>query len=156
MPRRTLNLIRVAIGALLLVFVGPLVYLCLITFVLDARRPVQYFIPNGYVGWIRIEYQIKKASPLPQRGGYLIAKIPSTGVLRTSSIEARGWAADEYYYVTAAGARQKLAVESPTGIGMVHPDGSGRKLFIGTKGQLNKFGWSYADRPGAIKTAPHK
>lgn len=150
MSRKTLNLIKVAIGFLLLVFIGPLVYLCLIVFVLDRRQPTQYLIPNGYVGWIRVEYQIKKAPPLPQRGRYLIAKIPSTGVLRTSSTQGSGWAADEYYYFNSVGIHQRLAVVDSTGIGMVH-FGKSKERFIGTKGQLQKIGWSYVGRPGPIK-----
>ena len=153
MQKRTLNLIKVAVGLLLLVFIGPLVYIILMTFVFDTRRPVQYLIPNGYVGWARIEYEIKEASPLPRQRGYWIAKIPSTGVLRTSSIQGDGWAADEHYYITDTEARRRLD-EVTTGVKMIHPLHSGGKseeLFIGTKAQLQKIGWSYAGRPGPIK-----
>lgn len=38
-------------------------------------------------------------------GGQYVLKIPSDGVLRTSSAEQYGWAKDEYYYYSAQGVR---------------------------------------------------
>ena len=62
-----------------------------------ARQPHKYLIPTGYVGWIRVNFNIKDAKPLQLEDGFLIFKIPHTGLLNTSSTSQIGWATDEYY-----------------------------------------------------------
>ena len=34
------------------------------------RRPDRYLIPQGYVGWVRIDYKIPGTSELPLEDGY--------------------------------------------------------------------------------------
>lgn len=70
------------------------------------RRASRFVIPEGYVGWVRIEYGVPDASPLPVEEGEHVFRIPADGVLRTSSPELYGWAHDHYYYSSRAGARQ--------------------------------------------------
>jgi hypothetical protein len=144
---------NILIGSLVLLAVGPFLYVML-GILLDLRRPVKYLIPQVYVGWIRIEYRVKNAPPLPQEGMYMIVKVPATGILKTSSVMGEGWAVDKYYYVTSKGVRQPLPLGLP-GEGMIHansgePHGANEKFFVGTKQQLDKFGWSRVGQPGPI------
>lgn len=62
------------------------------------RQPVRYLIPDGYVGWIKINFREQNAAALPIEDGYSVARIPESGELKTSSDIEYGWAKDEYYY----------------------------------------------------------
>jgi hypothetical protein len=73
----------------------------------DTRRPDKYLIPDGYVGWVLIEYEVKGAPRSPIEDGYHLFKIPHNGHLKTSSPLEYGSATDEYYYVSTKG-RQRL------------------------------------------------
>ncbi len=72
----------------------------------NSMRPASRFlVPEGYTGWMRIEFEVQGAPTLPMEGGEYILKIPPDRVLRTSSAEQYGWARDHYYYYSAQGTR---------------------------------------------------
>ena len=62
------------------------------------RRPNRYLIPEGYVGWVRINYRIKEAPVIPIEDGLYLFKFPESGLINTSSEGEEGFASDEYYY----------------------------------------------------------
>ena len=64
----------------------------------ESLRSSRFLIPQGYTGWVRIEFEVPGAPPLPIDHGEYTIKIPAGGVLRTSSPEQYGWARDRYYY----------------------------------------------------------
>jgi len=76
---------------------------------IDARHSIRhssrFLIPEGYVGWVRVEFQIKDAPLLPVEGGECLFKFPPSGLLRTSSSEEYGWAKDHYFYYSEKGTR---------------------------------------------------
>lgn len=69
----------------------------------STRRPDRYLIPQGYVGWVIVEYNAKGAPPLPLEEGHDLCKIPRDGRLETSSSLEDGWASDEFFYISAKG-----------------------------------------------------
>ncbi len=71
----------------------------------STHRSSRFLIPQGYKGWVRVEFEVQGAPPLPMESGQYVLKIPSNGVLRTSSAEQYGWANDHYYYYSAQGVR---------------------------------------------------
>lgn len=64
----------------------------------ETHRSARLLIPEGYTGWVRIEFEVQGAPPLPIEDGQYILRIAADGVLRTSSPEQYGWADDHYYY----------------------------------------------------------
>jgi hypothetical protein len=64
-------------------------------------RSWRFLVPEGYTGWVRIEFEIQNAPSLPNEGGQFTVKIPAGGVLRTSSSEQYGPANDQYFYYSA-------------------------------------------------------
>jgi len=68
-------------------------------------RSWRFLIPEGYSGWVRVEFEIPGAPPLPEDGGQTVVRIPSSGSLKTSSPEQYGWAKDSYAFYSNAGAR---------------------------------------------------
>jgi hypothetical protein len=71
----------------------------------NSTRSARFLIPSGYTGWIRIEFEVSGAPPLPMEGGEYVLRIPANGMLRTSSPEQYGWARDHFYYDSADGRR---------------------------------------------------
>jgi hypothetical protein len=107
-------------------------------------RSSQFLIPERYTGWIRVEFEVQGAPPLPMEGGSYILRIPDDGVLRTSSTEQFGWAQDHYYYYSAQGKRS-LPDSGEAGLiwGRINGEASGaagkrkyEEFFVGTAQQF--------------------
>lgn len=79
----------------------------------NTRTPDTFYIPRGYVGWVRIEHSAAGAPPLEQKDGHRLIRIPSNGRLRTSSPLLGGLADDRYYYVDSAGKLEELEINNP-------------------------------------------
>jgi hypothetical protein len=62
------------------------------------RRPNRYLIPEGYVGWVKVYFNVKDAPELSIEDGRYLLKFPLSGILKTSSDIEFGWAEDEYFY----------------------------------------------------------
>lgn len=71
----------------------------------ESLRSSRFLIPEGYTGWIRIEFEVQGAPPLPIDHGEYTITIPADGVLLTSSVEQYGWARDRYYYYSGQNMR---------------------------------------------------
>ncbi len=117
---------------------------------IDARHSIRhssrFLIPDGYVGWVRVEFQVSGAPPLPAEGGEYLFKFPPSGLLRTSSSEEYGWAKDHYFYYSEKG----TAVLSDTGPenliwGKINGEATGsqgkrkyEEFFVGTEQQFRE------------------
>jgi hypothetical protein len=121
-----------------LVFYGP--------FVADLflhRRPASRFlIPSGYVGWVRIEYGVPDAQPLPREGKYLIVRLSKDASAQTSSSLPDGWSHDQFFYDSENG-RRPLSNAGWCKGGMIWGEVTGseqsvkvQKFFVGTEDQF--------------------
>ena len=137
-------------------FLGLLIFAAIVIYyIANHRRPIDFEVPQGYVGWIRIKYNIAGAAPLPIKSGYYVASIPDNGLLETSTIEDEGWGADRFYYV-AQNKRTISLDDEKSNTGDLVWASAGRTnetwMFIGTKKQ-----WADAQRliggsdPGPLK-----
>jgi len=61
----------------------------------------RYYLPELYGGWVCVHYNVAGASPLSIEDGYLVHKVPPSGVITTSSEPRLSPKRDEYYYYTA-------------------------------------------------------
>lgn len=102
------------------------------------RRPSQYLIPEGYVGWARVEYQVPGTPPLPVEGGRSVLRFPPDGLLRTSSPEEFGWAKDEFSYLSGGGLRP-LSQTAWGGGGMIWGRVNGESVTASGKRQYEEF-----------------
>jgi hypothetical protein len=66
----------------------------------ELRTPIEYRIPDGYQGWVRVRWAVQGASPLPRSGHYLVVAVDSQGRAVTSSPVQDGWASDKFLYVS--------------------------------------------------------
>ena len=112
----------------------------------STRRPSRFLVPQGYTGWVRVEFEVPGAPPLPIEAGQYVLRIPADGILRTSSPEQYGWAKDHYYYDSAQGMRP-LADSGPDEFiwGRVNGEASGiagkrkyEEFYVGTEPQFKQ------------------
>lgn len=87
------------------------------------RLPYRFLIPEGYVGWVRVDFGIAGAPALPAEGDYYILKIPLNGRLQTSSrrMIVRG----EKYYYFSDDAQYQLEINSQSDLRMIQDNFSG-------------------------------
>jgi hypothetical protein len=74
----------------------------------QARHPIKFLIPEGYVGWVEVSYGLEGSPPLPIKDGSLICKIPANGVLGTSSHLELGWGNDDYDFYSPDGSLRQI------------------------------------------------
>ena len=83
---------------------GELTILCATCLVLmahcgtDRRTPVRYLLPDGYQGWVILDYEVDGAPTLRKENGFYVVQFDQTGRVSTSSSVETGWANDEYFY----------------------------------------------------------
>lgn len=116
------------------------------------RTPSHYFIPDGYVGWIKINYGVRGAAALIMRDGAWEFHIPESGVLSTSNEQQFGWAKDKYFYKRANDSTRELAETGWGKGGMIWNNSSGtmeqpgkpsqrsEQFFVGSETQLHSLG----------------
>lgn len=111
------------------------------------RHPSRFLIPEGYVGWARVEFEVTTAPPLPIEGGEYVVKFPPSGLLRTSSSEEYGRAKDHYFYYSNNGTRPLPDGSDKNGMiwGNINGEGSGvqgkkkyEEFFVGTEQQFKQ------------------
>ena len=143
-PESASRAVRFSVGALTLALLAGLALLLGMGTVNSTHRSSRFLIPEGYTGWIRIEFEVQGAPPLRMEGGQYVLRIPSEGVLRTSSAEQYGWAKNSYYYYSAQGVRSLPDSGSAVLIwGKINGEESGasgkrkyEEFFVGTEQQF--------------------
>ena len=101
------------------------------------KYPLRFLIPEGYVGWVRIDFNVKDAPPFPVEDGFYVVKIPDTGRLRTSLHDTRT-KRDEFYYF-ADDTKYRLAITSQDPVGMIHQRFWGPLRAYGAPGPYQYF-----------------
>jgi hypothetical protein len=140
----TIAILVVSLPVLVGVFVyGPFVA----DLFLHRRPPSRFLIPSGYVGWVRVEYRVAGALPLPREGKYVVVRVGRDGTARTSSDLPEGWARDQFFSYSG-NQRQTLSNAGWCKGGMIwgevidHSSGESggssflRKFFVGSEDQF--------------------
>lgn len=86
-------------------------FVCSAAFVLlgcGFRHGDRVLIPDGYVGWVEIRYNVKGAPPTPLVDGMYELRLGADGTFATSSDHSTGYGAEEYFYVLQNGKMRKL------------------------------------------------
>ena len=66
-----------------------------------------WIIPAGYVGWLRLDYSVAGAPPLPIENGCYVVRLPRSGRLATSTANYPPADRNDYIFEDASG-RHKL------------------------------------------------
>ena len=84
-----------------------------------------FLMPEGYVGWIRVDFEVPGAPPLTVENGFYILKFSDTGRIQTSSRDILGSQDEFLYYSSERPYLLKLKVAGPPELRMVHGQFSG-------------------------------
>jgi hypothetical protein len=110
----------------------------------DSSLPIsQFLIPEGYVGWLRVEHKVECAPPIPVKDGERIFRFKGESVLETSSPMLEEAAKRQYFYYAADGSERDLAADYRNGNGMIWQETLGSRggemrmfiFFVGTEEQ---------------------
>jgi hypothetical protein len=124
-----------------------------------AARPSMFLVPEGYIGWLRLEYNVKNAPPVPIENGERVFKFPKVGLLDTSSPGPETAAENDYLYYSEDGSVHEISREYRTGNGVIWGEYQGSRagvislfgFFIGSEEQYKKYR-SQAGHPGPISS----
>jgi hypothetical protein len=73
-------------------------------------RPIRYELPDGYKGWVVIEYYNSACPPLESKGIFHVVKVPSSGRVCMSGLlqDEDSWRLPLYEYVRSDGTRRRI------------------------------------------------
>ena len=120
-------------------------------------HPSKFLVPNGYVGWLLLEYNVKEAEPVPTQAGARVFEFPLNGTLSTSSLGPQRGAEDEYWYYSADGSLREIPTDYRNGTAKVWGQHEGTRngtlsqfgFFVGSEEQYKKY-QARATHPGPI------
>ena len=69
----------------------------------QSRRSCRYLIPDSYVGWVRIDFEVEGAPLAPIQNDQYVFRFGCDGSIRTSYPIEEGSAHDQYFYYSTAG-----------------------------------------------------
>ena len=111
-------------------------------------KTYRHLIPKGYIGWVRVDFNIKDAPALPKENEYFLVKIPHSGILKTSDdlIPFVKYQKEEYYYYSN-NKRYPLDIGKELGgggtVGKVGQDGNyteiSLRFWVGTQKDYDKY-----------------
>src|ERR1700693_288576 len=131
--------------------------------------PERWIISAGHVGWLRLDYSVKGAPPLPLEHGRYVVRMPLSGRMATSTVNEPSVDDNEYYVQDSAGLRKLYfgwppvrgyAVQNAYGQGKVNAPAHVLEparvniefecLFVGTRSEFSTNGrncsaWSNGD-----------
>ena len=82
---------------------GAVLVLCIGGIACSRSRSERWIIPAGYVGWLRLDYSVKGAVPLPIENGRYVVRLPSSGRIATSTVNDPKVDNNEYYVQGSGG-----------------------------------------------------
>jgi hypothetical protein len=91
----------------------------------ESLKSSRFLVPYGYVGWLRLEFDMNGAPPVPEEADIKIFKFPKTGVLKTSSAGPDEGANDEYLFYTDDDSELPIPSDYRNGKGMIWGEYSG-------------------------------
>lgn len=120
-------------------------------------HPSKFLVPEGYIGWLLLEYNVKDAELSPIEVGVKVFKFPPNGQLSTSSPGPERGADDEFFYYSADSSLRQIPGDYVNGKGMIWGIHEGTKngalsqfgFFVGSEEQYKKH-QSQGTHPGPI------
>jgi hypothetical protein len=117
----------------------------------------RFLVPDGYAGWVLLEYNVKDVPSSPAENGVQIFKFSESGTISTSSSGPEWGAEDEYFYYSDSGSLRPIPADYRNGKGMIWGQHPGTRngilsqfgFFVGSEEQYKKY-QSRATHPGRI------
>lgn len=135
---------------------SAVVILCMEAIACRHSTSERWIIPAGYVGWLRLDYSVNGAPPLPLEHGRYVIRVPLSGRVATSTVNDPSVDNNEYYVQDSGGLRKLYfgwppapgyAVQNAYGQGHFRPSDNFPKqtrvkiefecLFVGTRSDFS-------------------
>ena len=100
----------------------------------NSRTPDQWQVPQGFAGWVVVQYTRPECPPLPVSNGYKVLRVSAQGRLCTSDPMPNGEAFDKFEFVDPDGHTTEIDQRSLVWGGTASSTGR-RFVFIGTEEQ---------------------
>jgi uncharacterized protein DUF6843/carboxypeptidase family protein len=121
----------------------------------SSLRRSRFLVPEGYVGWLQLEYGLKDASSPATEDGVKVFKFPAAGMLKASGAGPEPGPEDDFMYYSENGSRRPISNDYKSNKGMIWGNYAGSVgglmslygFFVGTEEQYNKYK-SQATHPG--------
>ena len=111
----------------------------------ETSQPSIFLIPEGYKGWVMVEYDKDNGNPSKTEGDYTVFKVNEQGVGKTKTLlSGGGWARNKYFYVNKNGERKQLKQGK-----MIHGTTQGNKNHTVT--YFSSAPQKSSTRPGTIE-----
>ena len=101
-----------------------------------SKRASKFLVPEGYIGWLLLEFNVKSAPVVPEESDTDVYTFPGSGRLKTSSSGPVDGAPHGYFYYSQDGSLSAIPMDYTTGRGMIWGEYSGS-----AKGQMCMFGF---------------
>jgi len=132
------------------------------------QKSQKFIIPQNYVGWVRVSYEVPNAPPLPIEDGNSIYRIPDSGFLETSSKKSEDVMDPVKYFYSINNSLTEIKITSWGKGGMVwggyteigiepnagKKDGSYLGFFVGTEQEFKEYGLKMEEKVGRIAIKP--
>jgi hypothetical protein len=123
-------------------------------------HPSRFLVPEGYSGWLLLEYNVKDAEPATTVSDIKAFQFPATGVLNTSSPGPEKGADDQYFYYLPDGSLREIPQDYTNGKGLIWGQHEGSRngvmsqfgFFVGSEEQFKKY-QSQATHPGRLPSS---
>ncbi len=108
----------------------------------EVRPALIFEIPEGYKGWVSVQFYRGDCPPLADEGGKMLARVAENGRLCTGTPMTFGNPGDDFYFVDASGKRtdakaqihqQHTAIEGASPGKQVY-----ERFFVGTAEEFEK------------------
>jgi hypothetical protein len=127
---------RAAAGHFSLVRTATIIALAAVLVGCNTRPAERWQIPDGYVGWIVVQYNNPSCAPLPETDGYTLLRVSPKGRLCTSDRQPNGEAFDKYEYLRGDGGTREI--DQRTMVWGGKASSTGRSfVFVGTEQQFH-------------------
>jgi hypothetical protein len=108
-----------------------LVFAALVGAACQTRTPEVIEVPDGYVGWVIVEYGRPDCPSLPVQSGKLVVRLNDRGRVCASNAPPEGGAFDTWLYVKADGTTREIDQRSAIHGGSYFGQTKRRIIFVG-------------------------
>jgi hypothetical protein len=105
-------------------------------------RPMEFEFPNGYHGWVVVQYEAAECDRFKHAGSFLTLQVPPSGRACTSDPASKGWQYVRYRYKAPDGRTSPIGESNWGGGGFIWAASYSEKaklerFFVGTEQELN-------------------
>ncbi|HEX8136060.1 MAG TPA: hypothetical protein VF544_00575 [Pyrinomonadaceae bacterium] len=95
----------------------------------NRKHPYRYLVPEGYVGWVRVDFNVKEGTTPTVEDGFYMLKIPASGRLQTTIDDDEKLFLENEYYYFCGDSKKRLEVDQSQTTCMIRGNFQGPNAF---------------------------